>query len=59
MGLEEAGLVSWLGFDACFARAQFSGDPALGGAFEVAFHDEVRLVDFFECIGFFAYGDGE
>ena len=56
---EEAGLLGGVGLEAEFLVAEFGGDAALGGAFEVAFHDEVGLVDFFEGVGFFADGDGQ
>jgi hypothetical protein len=42
-----------------FLVGAIHGDTALGGAGEVALHDEVRFVDFFEGAGFFADGDGE
>jgi hypothetical protein len=48
-----------LGLDACFASSEFSGDPALGGAFQVTFHDEVGFVDFLQGVGFFPDGDSE
>src|ERR1051326_6432785 len=57
--LEPAWLASLAGLEAELFVARFGGDSALGGALEVAFHNEVGLINFFQGVGLFAYGDGE
>ena len=46
-------------FESELAISVCSGDPALRRAFDVTFHDQVRLVHFFDRAGFFAYRDCE
>ena len=46
-------------FQSEFAIGIRGRDPALRRAFDVAFHDQIRLVHFFERAGFFADGDRE
>src|SRR6185503_13432251 len=47
------------GFQTELAIAQFGGDAPLRCAFEVTLHDQVRLVDFLQSVGFLANGDRE
>ena len=47
------------GFEADFSVGFGHGDAALGGAFDVALHDQIRLVHFLDRSGFLANGDGE
>lgn len=58
-GLQEFGLDPGGGLEAEAFVAEWGDDASLGGAFHVAFLDEVGLVDFFEGSGFFTDGDGE
>ena len=57
--LQQPGLSADGGLQAQFAVAQLRGDASLGGAFEVAFHDEVGLVDFLDRVRFLAHRHGQ
>src|ERR1039457_4132465 len=52
-------LISRCWLQSQFLVAQFSRDAALRGAVEVAFHDEIRLIDLLNCVRLLADGDGE
>ena len=54
--LQQARLIPLAGLQAQLLVAQLCGHAALRGALEIAFHDQVRLIDFFECIRLFTHG---
>src|SRR5581483_3021285 len=57
--LKQTRLSCGRGFELEFLVAQFGCDPALWCALEIAFHDQVRLIDFLNGVGFLAHGHGE
>src|SRR5262249_42898181 len=57
--LQELRLRTGRRFESELAISIGCGDPALRRAFDVAFHDQIRLVHFFNRAGFFAYRDCE
>src|SRR6185369_2792486 len=56
---EEAGLTILDRLQPEFSVAQLRRDAALGRALEVAFHDQIRLIDFLERVRLLAHRDGQ
>ena len=53
--LKQPGLAAFASLQPELLVAQLRGDAALGRALQVAFHDEVRLIDFFQGVRFLAH----
>src|SRR5580698_894789 len=57
--LKEFLLASRSGLYPQLLKSKFRRHSPLRGAVEVTLHDQVRLIDFFNCVRFLAHGHGE
>src|SRR5215510_5750157 len=56
---EQGWLTARRDFQTELLKTQFRGYAALRGAFEIAFHDQVRFINFLKRVGLFAHSDGQ